>query len=78
MEQAAPGAGSAAGDRQRREGGRALVNAVGIEKPNILIVDDVPANLMILSEMIKELGYMPRPVVSVRQAQDAVKKRCPI
>ena len=27
------------------------------EHANILIVDDVPANLVILSEMIKELGY---------------------
>lgn len=52
-------------------------STVGIEKPNILIVDDVPANLMILSEMIKELGYMPRPVVSVKQAQDAVEKKMP-
>lgn len=47
------------------------------EKPNILIVDDVPANLVILSEMIKESGYIPRPVVSVKQAQDAIEKKIP-
>lgn len=54
-----------------------LSNVVGNERPNILIVDDVPTNLMILSEMIKDLGYMPRPVVSVKQAQEAVEKKMP-
>lgn len=49
----------------------------GNERPNILIVDDVPANLMILSEMIKDLGYIPRPVVSVKKAQEAVEKKMP-
>lgn len=44
---------------------------------NILIVDDVPTNLVILSEMIKELGYTPRPVVSVKQAQLAIEKKMP-
>lgn len=47
------------------------------EHANILIVDDVPANLVILSEMIKELGYIPRPVVSVKQAQSAIEKKLP-
>lgn len=46
-------------------------------RANILIVDDVPANLVILSEMIKELGYIPRPVVSVKQAQSAIEKKLP-
>lgn len=46
-------------------------------KPNILIVDDVSTNLVILSEMIKELGYIPRPVVSVKQAQAAISKKIP-
>lgn len=46
-------------------------------RPNILIVDDVPTNLVILSEMIKELGYIPRPVVSVKQAQVAIEKKMP-
>lgn len=47
------------------------------EQPNILIVDDVPANLILLSDMIKELGYIPRPVVSVKQAQEAIIKKMP-
>lgn len=46
-------------------------------RPNILIVDDVLANLVVLSEMIKELGYIPRPVVSVKQAQSAIEKKMP-
>ena len=54
-----------------------LKNTVKSGQSNILIVDDVPANLMILSDMIKELGYTPRPVVSVKQAQEAVEKKMP-
>lgn len=46
-------------------------------RPNILIVDDVPANLMVLSEMIKDLGYIPRPVASVKGAQSAIEKKMP-
>ena len=46
-------------------------------RANILIVDDVPTNLVILSEIIKELGDIPRPVVSVKQAQSAIEKRLP-
>lgn len=44
---------------------------------NILIVDDVSANLVLLSEMIRELGYVPRPVTSVRNAQAAIEKKMP-
>ena len=45
--------------------------------PNILIVDDVPTNLVILSEMIKSVGYTPRPVTSVKQAQAAISQKTP-
>ena len=31
------------------------------EQPNILIVDDISTNLVILSEMIKQTGCIPRP-----------------
>lgn len=55
-----------------------MSNSVSMsELPNILIVDDVPTNLMILSDMVRELGYMPRPVISVMQAQDAINKKMP-
>lgn len=46
-------------------------------QPNILIVDDVSANLVFLSEMIRELGYTPRPVTSVKNAQAAIEKKMP-
>ena len=46
-------------------------------RPNILIVDDVSANLVFLAEMISELGYTPRPVSSVKNAQAAIKKKMP-
>jgi putative two-component system response regulator len=35
---------------------------LGTNSPNILIVDDTPANLQILSEMLRERGYKVRPV----------------
>lgn len=54
-----------------------MSKAVGMERANILIVDDVPANLMILSDMIKDLGYIPHPVTSVKKAQEAVEKKLP-
>ena len=54
-----------------------MSKTVGMERANILIVDDVPANLMILSDMIKDLGYIPHPVISVKKAQEAVEKKLP-
>ena len=39
---------------------------------NVLIVDDVIANLAVLSEMIKKAGYIARPVTSVKQALQAI------
>ncbi len=62
---------------KRQKGDADLGSASINEQPNILIVDDVPMNLMLLSEMIKDLGYTPRPVVSVKQAQDAIEKKMP-
>ena len=32
------------------------------KKPDILVVDDTPANLQLLAEMLKEHGYRVRPV----------------
>lgn len=52
-------------------------SASGINIPNILIVDDVSTNLVILSEMIKSAGYIPRPVKSVKQAQAAISQKVP-
>jgi two-component system sensor histidine kinase/response regulator len=41
--------------------------------PSILIVDDIPANLELLSEMLRERGYEPRPVPSGRLAMLAAQ-----
>lgn len=38
------------------------------ETPSILIVDDVPANLELLSAILRERGYEPRPVPSGKLA----------
>lgn len=48
-----------------------------MSKENILIVDDVVANLIALSEMIKKAGYSPRPVTSAKQAMQAVDALLP-
>ncbi len=43
------------------------------EVANVLIVDDVTSNLVILTEMIKNAGYIARPVKSVKQAMKAME-----
>ena len=47
------------------------------EQPNILIVDDISTNLVILSEMVKATGCIPRPVTNVKQAQTAIERKIP-
>lgn len=46
-------------------------------EPDILIVDDTPANLLFLSAMLKERGYKARPVPSGRLALQAAESRPP-
>lgn len=45
--------------------------------PNILVVDDTPANLQLLSRMLKASGYRVRPVPSGRLALQAALSRPP-
>jgi len=45
--------------------------------PNILVLDDVNANLVVLAEMIRNAGYIARPVTSVRQAMSAIEVLTP-
>ena len=44
---------------------------------NILIVDDTPANLLVLAQMLKERGYKARPVPSGPLALDAARREPP-
>ena len=46
-------------------------------KPDILIVDDTPANLQLLTGMLKERGYRVRPVPSGKLAIQAVQNEKP-
>lgn len=46
-------------------------------KPNILIVDDVPASLELLTSILRERGYEPRPVLSGRLALMAAQAEPP-
>ena len=41
--------------------------------PSILIVDDVPANVLLLARMLTERGYNPRPVLSGMSALQAAR-----
>ena len=45
--------------------------------PNILIVDDTPANLRLLDEMLSALGFRNRLVTSGRQALSAARRAVP-
>jgi len=45
--------------------------------PNIIVVDDTPANLQLLTGMLKERGYKVRPVPSGRLALQAAKNDPP-
>lgn len=45
--------------------------------PNILIVDDLSANLAMLTEIIKSAGYIARPVHNVKQAIKELNSQLP-
>jgi two-component system sensor histidine kinase/response regulator len=45
--------------------------------PNILIVDDTPANVLLLVRMLTERGYKPRPVLSGKLALEAARREPP-
>ena len=51
--------------------------AASEELANILIVDDITSNLVILTEIIKNAGYIARPVTSVKQALAAMEVNLP-
>jgi two-component system sensor histidine kinase/response regulator len=48
-----------------------------VPKPDILVVDDTPANLRLLSEMLKAQGYKPRLVPSGKLALTAARAISP-
>jgi len=45
--------------------------------PDILVVDDTPANLQLLAGMLKGRGYRVRPVPTGKLAIQAVQKEKP-
>jgi len=47
------------------------------QAPNILIVDDTPANLLLLVRMLMERGYKPRTVLSGKLALQAARTEQP-
>jgi len=48
-----------------------------LEKSSVLIVDDTPANLKVLSGMLKEKGYEVRPVPNGKLALQAARNKIP-
>jgi CheY-like chemotaxis protein len=49
----------------------------GRAEASILIVDDTPANLLVLTDMLKQQGYNARPVPSGKLALQAAAKDPP-
>lgn len=47
------------------------------ERPSILIVDDTPENLKVLSGMLREKGYEVRPVLDGQQALQVIRNQPP-
>ncbi|MGA2222206.1 MAG: hybrid sensor histidine kinase/response regulator [Verrucomicrobiia bacterium] len=54
-----------------------ITSEVHQKTPDILIVDDTPANLQLLTEMLKKHGYRVRPVPSGKLAIQAVQNEKP-
>jgi len=50
---------------------------VGRKPASILIVDDTPANLHVLTRMVEELGYIARPVTGGKMALQAAQSHPP-
>lgn len=48
-----------------------------VEKDNVLIIDDVSSNLITLSEIVRNEGYIVRPVKSVDYARNAISAELP-
>lgn len=48
-----------------------------LNRPSIVIVDDTPENLMVLSGMLRERGYEVRPVTSGKLALQAIRSQPP-
>ncbi len=46
-------------------------------KTNILIVDDVLTSLLVLSDIVKNAGFIARPVQNVKQAREAIDSMLP-
>ena len=49
------------------------MNPVSDKTPDILVVDDTPANLQLISGMLRLHGYKVRPVASATLALQAAK-----
>ncbi|MBF0352304.1 MAG: hybrid sensor histidine kinase/response regulator [SAR324 cluster bacterium] len=54
-----------------------VINTSGHSPLNILIVDDTPANLKVLSDMLKDFNFKVRPVPSGKLALHAAEKEPP-
>ncbi len=48
-----------------------------LKQTSIMIVDDTPDNLNLLSAVLKECGYHVRPALSGKQAMEAIKSYLP-
>jgi putative two-component system response regulator len=54
-----------------------MMDNLPFSPPNILVIDDVNANLVVIAEIIRKAGYIARPVTSARQAVNAIEAMPP-
>lgn len=54
-----------------------VMDNLSFSPPNILIIDDINADLTILTEIIRKEGYIARPVTSMKQAWSAIEALVP-
>ncbi|OQY46459.1 MAG: hypothetical protein B6242_07690 [Anaerolineaceae bacterium 4572_78] len=50
---------------------------INIPETNVLIVDDTPANLRLLAEILADAGYIVHPITNARQALSAIQHELP-
>lgn len=54
-----------------------MLDSTGSTKGNILLIDDLPENLKLLTDLLSQLGYVVRSAVSGVRAIKSAKSKCP-
>jgi serine phosphatase RsbU (regulator of sigma subunit) len=54
-----------------------MISTVDVSTSNLLVVDDTPANLRLLVEILRDVGYKVRPATNGQRALTAIEKEPP-